>query len=622
MANMEVVASQLNTLLSNYGETRDQMADLLGGPADGGPNGDGRYPVTLADGETQTLVPSPLKTDAKRDDVLKAARTTTRATGFNSAGGTTGQRGYYAATLADGSTLYLPSNDLLRPDTSLLIPAGFPGNGGQLAMFGDIRTAFTGQGNVGNIWASEVLHSSHAPTGVNNYTVARFTLLNLLAGSGDGFGHNVAIYANAGLSGSTNVIGHETDVNNNTGFHWGDNPLMFTGADGWFEMVAYKGVLAGPQRGTGVFLALSLNGNANRGYMAYGNFPVAGWQIKGTTPTLLMAQGAISNGIDLTRATGMDRALAHPLGSKIVTYRSDGSPISQYATADHTYHVGAGALVVDVHSSFRHSADNAYSFGTEGRRASAIWCATPTITTSDRDAKTDFAPLPDDILERVIAPVDFCSYRYIVGGQDPYDGFELQTVQDEEEVDTLEETSEIVDGKLMVTKVPSKTIKKKTTSHPKFDAVTGDPIMIQTRQGREEVRHPVTGDVLQEAVEEKWEQDVEYRPVMIEKMMPVTKYREKAGNRQHVGIALDPETKKALMDGLGIDFGGIIIGEDGKFGARYEEFVGVLWKGLQVLHARGQAQLSVISALADRLDALEANRGLPPPDDMLALPSS
>ena len=60
MADMEAIAASLNALLTTYGVTRDQIADLLGGPADGGPNGDGNYPVTLANGITR-LVPSPAR---------------------------------------------------------------------------------------------------------------------------------------------------------------------------------------------------------------------------------------------------------------------------------------------------------------------------------------------------------------------------------------------------------------------------------------------------------------------------------------------------------------------------------------------------------------------------------
>lgn len=71
MVDMETIAASLNALLTTYGVTRDQIADLLGGAADGGPNGDGNYPVTLANGTT-SLVPSPRRLAALSGDVGSA----------------------------------------------------------------------------------------------------------------------------------------------------------------------------------------------------------------------------------------------------------------------------------------------------------------------------------------------------------------------------------------------------------------------------------------------------------------------------------------------------------------------------------------------------------------------
>jgi lysophospholipase L1-like esterase len=71
MADMEAIAASLNALLATYGVTRDQIADLLGGAADGGPNGDGNYPVTTAAGAT-FLVPSPRRLAALSGDTASA----------------------------------------------------------------------------------------------------------------------------------------------------------------------------------------------------------------------------------------------------------------------------------------------------------------------------------------------------------------------------------------------------------------------------------------------------------------------------------------------------------------------------------------------------------------------
>ncbi len=71
MSDMETIAASLNDLLATYGVTRDQIADLLGGAADGGPNGDGNYPVTMSNGAT-ALIPSPRRLAALSGDISSA----------------------------------------------------------------------------------------------------------------------------------------------------------------------------------------------------------------------------------------------------------------------------------------------------------------------------------------------------------------------------------------------------------------------------------------------------------------------------------------------------------------------------------------------------------------------
>lgn len=69
MSELSEATAAVNALLVRYGVTRDEMADVLSGPADGGPEGNGYYPVTLADGISTVLVPSPQKIAAIGVDV-------------------------------------------------------------------------------------------------------------------------------------------------------------------------------------------------------------------------------------------------------------------------------------------------------------------------------------------------------------------------------------------------------------------------------------------------------------------------------------------------------------------------------------------------------------------------
>lgn len=69
MSDLTDATAALNQLASKYGLTRDQMADLLGGTVDGGPSGNGLYPVTAPNG-TVRLVPCPAKYQAQQDRLV------------------------------------------------------------------------------------------------------------------------------------------------------------------------------------------------------------------------------------------------------------------------------------------------------------------------------------------------------------------------------------------------------------------------------------------------------------------------------------------------------------------------------------------------------------------------
>ncbi len=58
MSDLPAATAAVTELVGRYSITRDEMAELLTGTIDGG-NGDGYYPVTVADGTTQVLVPCP-----------------------------------------------------------------------------------------------------------------------------------------------------------------------------------------------------------------------------------------------------------------------------------------------------------------------------------------------------------------------------------------------------------------------------------------------------------------------------------------------------------------------------------------------------------------------------------
>lgn len=61
MTELSDATAAVIELTGRYALTRDEMATLLAGTVDGGPNGDGYYRVTLADGTSTVLIPCPRK---------------------------------------------------------------------------------------------------------------------------------------------------------------------------------------------------------------------------------------------------------------------------------------------------------------------------------------------------------------------------------------------------------------------------------------------------------------------------------------------------------------------------------------------------------------------------------
>jgi len=85
-SDMSAATDAITKLIATYGLTRDEMEQLLSGPADGGPNGSGLYPVTTPNGAT-VLRPSLAKilSEGVSADVL-AAPDGARKIGFAQSG--------------------------------------------------------------------------------------------------------------------------------------------------------------------------------------------------------------------------------------------------------------------------------------------------------------------------------------------------------------------------------------------------------------------------------------------------------------------------------------------------------------------------------------------------------
>ncbi|MGG4901475.1 phage tail fiber protein [Escherichia coli] len=221
---------------------------------------------------------------------------------------------------------------------------------------------------------------------------------------------------------------------------------------------------------------------------------------------------------------------------------------------------GTGFIRVDSELRFNAAIyphlDNTYTVGRSGLRPSSIWAANGTIQTSDGTMKTDINDC--DLATEFIKGLHPVSYKFIDGGNtltEVDDGYEEVQRQVTELVNKSEEVNETVtvDG---VTKIVRR-YKTVVVESPVFDSVPvvdehGNFLEMASVPRMETVRVPKRKTVV----------------------TPV------AGKRTHYGLIA--QEVKALLDKLGIDdFGGYVVGEDGRLGLRYEQFIAPIVATLQ-----------------------------------------
>lgn len=281
-----------------------------------------------------------------------------------------------------------------------------------------------------------------------------------------------------------------------------------------------------------------------------------------------------------------------------------------------------GAVRVLSASTFRPGTDNATSLGVSGGRWSAVWAANGTIQTSDLTDKRDVAEIDAALARQFVAGLRGISFRWVVGGvevDEVEDGIELVEEQVERtdheerevgvveliEVDDPEIKFEVADGLAVRRIVP----RKRLVERPVIDVVPvvnelGEPVM---RDVLNEVGEIVGQEQATIAVQRKRVERVEVKRVetiQVERPKKKTVRRELAGKRLHFGFGA--QDVGALYKRVGLeDFGGHVIGEDGKQALRVDQLVPFLATALQAEMKRGDELQADIAALRKRLDRLD-----------------
>ena len=214
-------------------------------------------------------------------------------------------------------------------------------------------------------------------------------------------------------------------------------------------------------------------------------------------------------------------------------------------------------------------ADNTYQSGASGFRWASVWATNGTIQTSDPDLKTDIADLPSAL--PLIAAIKPKVFRWKDGGGErivergtmevPVTRTVSKTIQDHEEQPTgavhlVQRTIEAEED--VIDLVP--------VTYPDGTPVMDD-VPLPTMAGRPR----------------RYEKRQRMHPVPRTQTVPreTTTFVNRPGQRLHWGF-LAPDVK-AAFDGIGMDFGGYVRGEDGSHNLRPDQLIPVIWKALSEL---------------------------------------
>lgn len=383
-------------------------------------------------------------------------------------------------------------------------------------------------------------------------------------------------------SGTYNAIGLEIDINNNVA-----DRGNAAGAAGLAAPVTYGQVITGvgANKSTAA-LAITGPGTAvwNRGIVATSaSVSQVTFQDLTNSTTSIEVQGTHTYGIDFNSGTFSNGAIRVPYTYGIVSRDAGNANNIAMISYNGTLLLGSAGVIIDVNGNVFPHLDNTYQLGQNSNRFTAVWAVNGTIQTSDPTLKTDISPisaLPSGAVDALMNAIQPIHFKWKSGG------FIKDTVLEDQQVPVTEtrtttiETIEVRDG----VPVLVKTIK--TEEVPIVDDVpvvdeSGAPVIITIPAKDEGVG--VDGTIVPAQPERKFPLTHPV-PRMKTAQVSVVKQVERAGTRVHWGW--DASQVKAAFDGIGMDFGGYVLAEDGTQHLRPDQLVPVLWQAVKALRAR------------------------------------
>ena len=408
--------------------------------------------------------------------------------------------------------------------------------------------------------------------------VAVYAAIDGLAGSSNIWSLNTCLNMEAAFPAGSNAQGHELDFNNfahNVGSAAGSavfTPPIAVGltVGGAAPFSSSSAIVISGATTTQWYRGLTFGGSSI--YSAISDYSAA------TTGIEMIANHSV--GIDM-QGSSLTTAMRLPNAGAIVSENAGQTGTVQIATVN-----GANTLVLGGNGTAGivmgnvtvPVADNTYNCGSSPNRWTALWAVNGTIQTSDPALKTDIAPLPSML--PVLAAINPVTFRWKDGGSAMVETTETQTVHDDEIQESEVDDVQMIDGQAVLGKRTARVRRAAFDEVPVVDA-DGVPVMHDLPEKAEVV--DAAGAVVTPFRAAMSVPRTHRAPRMVTKAVTVQTLVPRPGARTHWGF-LAPDVK-AAFDGIGMDFGGYVKGEDGTQHLRPDQMIPVLWRAVQELAA-------------------------------------
>lgn len=244
-------------------------------------------------------------------------------------------------------------------------------------------------------------------------------------------------------------------------------------------------------------------------------------------------------------------------------------------------------------------ADNVSGLGQSALRFAIVYSAGGVSTTSDEREKKDISDLTADKARLLFDAVEAKTYRKV----DDRNSRKTETITSlrprtvrKSRIQVVEDV-ELIDGQAILRREEKKVLFDEPVfyEYPVIDSATGEQIIDVVPARTIQSVDPETGEKFSQDMQEVRTPRVHRVPAMEEytQEIVVNEEHHKVNSRTHFGfLAQDFERALEAADMTTKDFAGVVIGDDGRYGLRYEQTIPILWSVVKALRAEVDALTS------------------------------